>query len=294
MPRRWRRRSLQRFRAGLRPGLGFGRCRNEQIELRPGRRQLARPAPPQQEGSAGGERECRRNPRPERKTAEQSEWIAHRRCNLGGPHLGGRRRGLERHALNRRLRDRLGSRGWCGRRHLSSRARRSGRRRRRSSTLRTARRQRARRRSSLDRSPNRCGLRPCGSRRRRLVGGASDRALEAEILQPRRANGIGRGRVRGGLRRHSLGERDGGREPCSSRQQHRQHAQIRPHPLPLLNDSPHLSPAATSRQCPPRALTSSTWRMNGAETPIRRRPSVRRPAPARCRPRPRSRPVFRR
>ena len=35
-----------------------------------------------------------------------------------------------------------------------------------------------------------------------------------------------------------------------------------------LSDSPHHSPAASLRQCPPRAQYSSTWLMNGAVTPI--------------------------
>jgi hypothetical protein len=55
-----------------------------------------------------------------------------------------------------------------------------------------------------------------------------------------------------------------------------------------------LYPRSARGSCPPFAALSSTGWMNGGGTSPDQGPSGRRPAPARCRPRPRSRPCFRR
>ena len=217
------------------------------------------------------------------------------------------RRGTVSRRSGRRRRCRDGRRGnggtwrrhslrWLGGRRRAGLGRRRARNRR-GRPRSCPRRRRPRGRQS--RRANRRRLRPCRRRSRRLIRGASDRALEVEVLKLARADRVGGGRVggrlRGRRRRRRLGERRGGREPHRSRQQNSNTAQNRPHSLRLLNDSPHHTPAAKPGQCPPHANTSSTWRMNGAGTPIRRLASIgRRPTPARCRRRRGSRPAFRR
>ena len=256
--------------------------------------------PPSASGSRCERRHSRkptppREPGPRRSTAKAA--VGRRGCGAAAGAGGGADRRCSR-LLQRRAR--AGSRpvarevgrhrlpvvvAVCGAAWARPLARRSGLRR-------TGGRGRERRRA------DRRGLRPGRSGHRRLVGLASDGALEVEILKLARPDRtgdvelvVGAGGVAGvgvGAVWASAGAGAAAKAAATNTAPARKIAFIRSR---FFSGSPLISPAASNAHCPPRAEHSSIWRMNGSRNSS---PSGRRPGPARCRPRPRSRPCSRR
>jgi hypothetical protein len=159
----------------------------------------------------------------------QERLVRHRRSFAGHWHGGGWRRG----AVHWRQRDS----GRCGRLFAGTWRRRSGRDRNSDASRRSGSLSRPVLHRSARRGHRRSGGRRAARRRRgfgrRLVRRARACAGQAEVLQLARADRVRGGRI--GRRRdgRGLGECGRRRDAQCRRRNNPDHAQTRPHPLPL-------------------------------------------------------------